>query len=49
VFGGTSESRKILVYGLVLTNNQSKDVYKYLFKEFIAIMGRSPESVVSDE
>ena len=40
VFGGTSESQRIAVYGLVITNNQSVEIYKYLFQEFIAIMGK---------
>jgi len=35
VFAGTSESRRILVYGLIITNSQSIEVYKYLFKNFI--------------
>ncbi len=46
---GTNESRRILVYGLVFTNNQSQHVYKYIFGEFIRIMGKSPETIVTDE
>ncbi len=42
VFAGTTESRRILVFGLVVTNNQSEEVYKYIFREFISIMGKYP-------
>jgi hypothetical protein len=49
VFAGTSESRRILVYGLVVTNNQSEELYRFLFTEWLAIMGKGPETIVTDE
>ena len=49
VFGGTSESQRIAVYGLVITNNQSVEIYKYLFKQFMDIMGRQPHTIITDE
>ncbi len=49
VFGGTSESQRITVYGFVVTNSQSVNVYKYLFGEFFKIMGKCPQTMITDE
>ena len=49
VFAGTSQTRKIMIFGLVITNNQSEEVYKYIFKQFITIMGKGPETFITDE
>jgi hypothetical protein len=42
IFASTNNSKKIVVFGLVVTNSQSVFAYKYLFKSFIEIMGSSP-------
>jgi len=38
-----------MIFGLVITNNQSEEVYKYIFRQFITIMGKGPETFITDE
>ena len=49
MFAGTSESRKILVFGLVLTNSQSEESYRFIIEQWLAAMGKGPESFITDE
>ena len=48
VMAGTNGSKKIIIFGLVLTNSQSIFAYKYIFKQFFDIMGSTPETIITD-
>ena len=49
MFGGVSESKRISIFGVVITNSQSVEVYKFIFSEFLTMVGSHPHSFVTDE
>ena len=49
VFAGNNGVKKIIVYGLVITNSQSTYAYTYIFKTFFEIIGSKPEVIITDE
>lgn len=49
IFASTNNSKKIVIFGLVVTNSQSVFAYKYLFTSFFKIMGSVPEIIITDE
>ena len=42
VFASSNSMKKIVVFGLVVTNSQSVFAYSFIFKSFFKIMGRQP-------
>jgi hypothetical protein len=38
-----------MIYGVVITNCQSVEAYKFIFKEFFTIMGSWPSCIYTDE
>lgn len=49
VFASTNHYRKIVIFGLVVTNSQSVYAYSYLISSFFEIMGSVPEVIITDE
>ncbi len=49
MFASKNESLRIVIFGFVVTNNQSSEVYKWLFKSFMEIMGKHPQTIITDE
>jgi hypothetical protein len=41
--------KKIVIFGLVVTNSQSIFAYAFLFRQFFSIMGSVPEVIITDE
>ncbi len=39
VFAGTNGSKRIVIFGLIITNSQSVFAYKFIFKEFFRLIG----------
>lgn len=48
-FLGTNASKRIIVFGLVVTNSQSVFAYSWIFREFFRLVGSTPAVVVTDE
>jgi hypothetical protein len=49
IFAGTNESKRIVVYGVVVTNSQTVEAYKFILKSFFKLMGKKPTSIITDE
>ena len=49
VFVGISASKKIVPFGLVLCNEQTKERYYQILKSFSDIMNRFPEIIITDQ
>jgi hypothetical protein len=49
VFASTNLFKKIIIFGLVVTNSQSVFAYTYIFREFFSMMGADPLVIVTDE
>ena len=49
VFVNTNLFKRIVVFGLVITNSQSVFAYSFIFKEFIRLVGKSPPVIITDE
>ena len=42
VFAGTDDSKRITVFGVVVTNSQTVEAFKFIFKEFYRLAGKEP-------
>ena len=49
VFASTNLYKRIVIFGLVITNSQSVFAYSFIFKEFIRLIGKSPPVIITDE
>lgn len=49
IFTGISSSKKIVPFGLVVCNEETRERYYQIFKSFSDIMNRLPEVIISDE
>lgn len=49
VFVSTNVFKKIVVFGLAITNSQSVFAYTYIFRQFFELMGSPPNIVITDE
>lgn len=49
VFASTNLYKRIIVFGLVVTNTRSRLAYAYIFQEFFKMMGKQPEVIITDE
>ena len=49
VLASTNGSKKIVVFGLVVTNSQSVFAYEYIFQQWFELLEGSPEIVITDD
>lgn len=49
VFASTNLYKRIVIFGLVVTNSQTVFAYSYIFREFFRLVGSSPPTLITDE
>ena len=49
VFSGHNASRKIVIFGLAITNSQTVFSYSFIFKKFFEIMKTQPKVIITDQ
>jgi hypothetical protein len=49
VFASTNLYKKIVIFGLVVTNSQTVFAFSFIFKEFFKLVGSSPPTIITDE
>lgn len=48
VFACSNAYKKIVIFGLVITNSQTVFAYSFIFKKFFEIMGSTPDVIITD-
>ncbi len=46
---GKNNHNKIIPFGIVLTNCENVDAFKFMFAKFFDMIGKPPETILSDQ
>ena len=49
LFANYNYFKKIVIFGIVITNSQTSFAYSYILQSFFDIMGSQPETIITDE